>query len=109
LERLVRKILPLGIHLLDQPDLPRAIPLLESLLPLNRLVHFSVRLEVHEDMHAVFLGESFHRAIAMRFNASAKIGCHAYVERSVGFAGEDVDGRLLHSGSNALARAGVDS
>jgi hypothetical protein len=109
LESLRGKVFPLGIHLFDQPDLPRAVPLLEPLLPLNRLVHASVHLEVHERVHTVLLGKSVHATFPMRFDAIGEIACYAYIQRSVGFAGEDVHHRLLHSASNALTRAWVDS
>jgi hypothetical protein len=44
----------------------------------------------------------------MRFDAIGEIACYAYIQRSVGVAGEDVDHRLLHAASNALTRAWVD-
>src|SRR4051794_35368090 len=108
LERLRREVFPLRIHLLDEPDLPSAVPLLESLLPLDRLVHAVVHLEVHERMHAVLLGKSVHAAVAMRFDTLGEIARDADVERSVRFTGEDVDDGLLHAGSNALGGARVD-
>jgi hypothetical protein len=44
----------------------------------------------------------------MCFDAIGEIACHADIQGSVGFAGEDVDHRLLHSASNALTYARVD-
>jgi hypothetical protein len=45
----------------------------------------------------------------MRFDAIGEVSGYAYIQRSVGFAGEDVDHRLLHPASNGLTRAWVDS
>jgi hypothetical protein len=49
------------------------------------------------------LGKSVDGAIAMRFDAGGEVACHAYVQRSIGFAGKDVDHRLLHPAINAFA------
>ena len=61
----------------------------------------------NERVHTVLLGKSVHAAVPMRFNSLREIACYAYIQGSVGFAGEDVDDRLLHSASNALTRAGL--
>jgi hypothetical protein len=59
-------------------------------------------------MHTVLLGESVHGVVPVRFNAIGKVAGYAYVQRSVGFAGEDVDHRLLHPASNARTGICVD-
>src|SRR5689334_18932863 len=89
-ESLLGKVFPLGIHFLDQADLPRAIPLLEPLLSLNRFVHVSVHLEVDERMHTVFLRKSRNGSVAMRFDAIRQITRDPDVQRAIGLTGKDV-------------------
>ena len=46
---------PHGVAFLDQPDLPRPVPLLDGLFPHDRPLHRLVHLVPHEDVHAVAL------------------------------------------------------
>ena len=48
LERLLRKITPLRILPFDKANLPRAIPSLDALFPLDRVVHGFMQLEIDE-------------------------------------------------------------
>ena len=44
------QIAPLGVGLNNQPDLPRAVPLLDALLPLDGRLHRPVLLEPHQSL-----------------------------------------------------------
>src|SRR5947207_12258800 len=67
---LVEQIDPLRVHALDQPDLPGAIPLLESLLALNGGVHRQMHLIIRYLMDTVALGEALDEVLLVNDNAA---------------------------------------
>jgi hypothetical protein len=47
-----------------------------------------VYLEIHQRVHAVFLGKSLYRAITVSLDALREIARYADVQRAVGFVGQ---------------------
>ena len=53
------EIAPLGITLLDQPQLPLPVPFLDALLALDCVLHGRMLFEPDQHLHAILAGESF--------------------------------------------------
>ena|SRR5258708_23842202 len=93
----------MGIALLDETNFPCAIPTLYLLLPGDRILDIGVRLEPHEIMDPMSLGEALEQIELVLIHALCKVACHACVQSPVTFAGEDVDITIAHF-SNAQLR-----
>jgi hypothetical protein len=65
-------VLPLRIHALDQPHLPGAVPILQSLLPPDSGWHGLVYLVVDEAAHTIALGEPFDQILLVQNRAANK-------------------------------------
>src|SRR5579871_5038378 len=76
--------------MLDQLNFPSAIPFLEQLLALDRILDIGKLLEVDELVHLILLGEAGHGVRAVFVHAADEIVRHADVQRPAEFAGEDV-------------------
>lgn len=83
--------MPVRIPLLDEPDLPGAIPPLEPLLSRDRLVDIIERLEVNETIHPVLLREALNLSLPVLLRATHKVIRHSDVECTAETTGEDVD------------------
>src|SRR5918996_4245264 len=93
----VEKILPLGIHALDEPKLPGSVPLLELLLAQDGRIHRLVHLVINETMDPIFFGESVDETLPVYANAFEELARDTDVKRAVAAAGEDVNaGDLAH-------------
>ena len=84
---------PLGVLLLDEPDLPCPLPFLGPLLTRDRGFHGLVRLGVDHTMDFVVLGETGNAAGTMSLDPAGEVRCHSDVERAVFPAREDIDTR----------------
>src|SRR5688572_13125056 len=89
------QIIPVGISLFDQPDLPGSIPVLQSLLASDRLTDIAELFKIDEPENLVAFGESVGCALAMLPDAPAKIVGHADIQRAAEFACQDVDKERL--------------
>jgi hypothetical protein len=87
----VVEVVPLRITALDQPNLPRARPLLHGLLPLDCESDFYVSLDIDEARNAVTLHETGAGPLPVFPHAAGDIVRDADVERPVLAAGEDVN------------------
>ena len=79
------EVAPAWVGFLDKADFPRSLPLLQAFLSGDRMFHRRVLLEPDEAFHAVVLGETFERAIAMLMDAGEEIAGHADVESAIAF------------------------
>jgi len=95
---------PVGIGLLDEADLPGAMPALELFLSGDGAIHRLEELGMDEAVDMVARGEARNLARAMLPDASRKIGRDADIQCPAGLAGEDVGARALalHEKINAV-------
>src|SRR4051794_5328586 len=89
--RQTRKIVPIRVVLLDQPNFPIAIPFLQLLLAANRLFGILVGLDMDEERNLIFLDELGALARAMELQPLAHTVRDADIKRAVLSAGEYVD------------------
>ena len=101
-----RKVAPFGVLAIDQIDLPRSVPALELLLPLNGVDHVSEHLEMDQPVDRVFRGEAGQSIVAVLPHAAEQVRRDADIERAVVLAGEDIDGgvALVSHGTGFAAR-----
>lgn len=85
------EVVPMGIVLLDQIDLPVAPPSLELLFEGDRLGDLSEFQPSDQTIHAVALGETGDILAFMLSGSSDEIVRHADIERAVASAGQHVD------------------
>jgi len=74
----------------NQAQLPPSEPVLEVLLPLDRIPDVIVLLIVDEATDVVLLREPVNRAFPVLIRASRQIARHADIQRAVGFTRENV-------------------
>src|SRR5262245_23251679 len=87
---------PVRIFPLYQISLPVARPLLHGLLALDRLSHGVELLVPDEQMHSVLTREARRLTLPVLLDAPDDAVGNANVERSSGFAGEDIDPVAAH-------------
>ena len=80
---ILRKVAPPWIDLLDQPQLPRAVPLLDPLLALDCEFHCPMLLEPDEQLDRVIAGKAGDQALAVLMDSLEEVGSYADVERAV--------------------------
>src|SRR5262245_30104915 len=85
------EVAPVGIGLLDQTNLPGAMPFLDLLLANDGGLRSLVRLVPDQALHTVFLGEALEPLVPMLPHATIGVAGDADIERAVFPAGEDVD------------------
>ena len=98
LHNLAITVSPGRVALLDQFDLPRALPFLDPLLPCNRADHRLVNLEPDQPGHSVALGETFDDTIPVLPHARHEVRRAPGVPWAISRACQNVDTRLLHLG-----------
>jgi hypothetical protein len=91
LSKLLVEIRPFWIDLFDQTNLPGAVPLFDSLLPINRVTDIVKGLDVNHVMDVVSSGKAPNETFAVLVSASHDIVRHTRVEHAIRAAGEDVD------------------
>lgn len=89
--RRIEQVLPLGVHALDEPDLPRPPSFLELLLAPDGIGHGLVKLVVDALLHAVPLGEAVDEALAVLGHTVRERTRDPDVEDAIPLAGHDVD------------------
>ena len=89
------QVVPSGVGTFDQVYLPRPVPFLDPLLPLDGFGNVVVNLEVNEAMNSVTLREPFGEAAPMLPNSFDEVTCNPCVQGSVSPAGQDIDCGLL--------------
>src|SRR5579862_7353760 len=77
------EIPPIWIALLDQLELPEAVPFLDLLLARDGGHRFAVDLVPHEVFHPIFVGEPVYEALAVLVDPFRKIGRDTDVESAV--------------------------
>jgi len=91
LENRFVQIQPIWIALLDQRDLPLALPVLDLLFPVDRRFHGGCRFELDKQMYRVAVREAFDQPILVLMDASYQVAGHACVQRAILPAGHEVD------------------
>jgi hypothetical protein len=71
------QIIPIGIELLNQPDFPRPIPLLQLLLASDRVFGIIELFEIDEPVDFVFLCKAFDRFQSMFGYSTNEVIGHA--------------------------------
>src|ERR1700722_11948442 len=89
------QIIPIGIHLVNEADFPRARPMLDRLLALNRVADIVELLLVDEKLEPVSLRESVDQPLAMLIDASEQIAGDTDVKYSATSVGHEVDEAAL--------------
>jgi hypothetical protein len=92
---LIIQIFPLRVHLIDEPQLPCAIPLLQLFLARNCGQWCCSDFVPHQLMDIVLFGEALDGVGFVFPYAANEIICNADVECAVAFTGKDVDVELL--------------
>jgi hypothetical protein len=85
------KIIPIWIVLLDELDLPRAIPFLQSLLAENCLLDVVELFEIYQSVNSILLREALDEPLSMLIDSSDQIVGHTDVKRAANPAGQDID------------------
>ena len=85
------EVIPVWVSLLDQLDLPRAVPALQLLLALNGGTNLTKVFEIDETSHTLFLGEPLRQLFSMLVEAPDKIVRHADIERAAKTARQNID------------------
>src|SRR5690606_36119278 len=100
--QIFRQIAPAKVVLLDQLQLPHAPPLLDPLLPQDRVFHRGMLLKPDEALHAILQRKTRHSTLAMCVDALDQVRCDADIQRPVALARKNIDRRLklaLHTQS----------
>jgi hypothetical protein len=90
------QVLPLGVHLLDQPDLPRTGPLLDVLFPLNGWQDLLVPLEPNQALQAVSARESRLAACSVLPTTPDNVRRYANLQRAILSVRHDVNIPAAH-------------
>ena len=90
-QQFIIQIPPLRIYLLNQPDLPRALPLLDLLLTDDGVADVGMLFKIHQAMDLILPGKALPHIGFMLPDALYQLAGDAGVERAVSSAGEDVD------------------
>ena len=101
-----RKVCPMRVALVDQVDLPRAVPVLELLLAQDCRFHPAKQFEMDEPVNFVARGMSRQRVASVLPKPADQVGSHANVQRSIKPTGQNVDARLFvlsgHASNNTV-------
>ena len=81
----------MGVRLFDQLDLPRAIPLLQTLFPLDSEFNLIELLVIDQSVNGISLAETADRVCAVLIDATYEVIGHTYVKGPADIAGENVD------------------
>ena len=90
-----RQINPLRIMLIDQIDLPRAMPVFQLLFAQDRALHVPKQLKVHQLVDRIFGRMPRRHVIAMLVKPLKQVRGHADIERAVKLTRKDIHARLL--------------
>ena len=95
LKERVIQIMPILVHLLNQPYLPCPVPSLDGLLPGNGTQHRLMHLIPHQSVDAIPSGKSRGQIILVLPDALHQVGGHPQVEGASGPTGQQVDTGLF--------------
>lgn len=73
----VIKVIPFGIHAVNEPDLPRARPMLDRFFTLDCVADVVEAFVIDEQFQSVELGEALDQPFAMLVGTAWQIACHA--------------------------------
>ena len=90
-----RQVRPMRVALIDQVDLPWAVPVLKLFFAQDCRFHLAEQFEMDEPMNTVARGMSGQRIVAVLPKPSDQVGSHANIQRPVKLTGQNVDARLL--------------
>src|SRR5690349_13846021 len=85
------EVVPVGVHLTDQLELPRTTPLLDRLLARNRLVDAVVELVPDEAVDAIMRAETAEGLGLVLPHAAADVARDAEIQRAVAFARDEIN------------------
>ena len=89
------QINPMRVRGVNQVDLPRAVPILQLLLPRNRGLHRAKNLKMHQDIYGVFGRVSRRQPVTMLRQALEQVGSYADVQRTIKLACKYIYARLF--------------
>jgi hypothetical protein len=90
------KIVPSRIGSDNFPDLPRAGPVLDVVLALDRVADIVELLEINQPLQSVSFGESFDESRAVFVDAANEIARHADIQNAVRTIGQNVNPSTCH-------------
>ena len=85
-----------GWNILNQAQLPSAVPFLQLLLSHNGLIGIAAGFVVHEHMDVVLFREAVVCVMLVLVHASIQVVGHTDVKRAVSLTGHNVDEILVH-------------
>ena len=88
------QIVPVGVLVLDQIDLPLPVPALQLLFPDDGGIHRVELLESDQAMDSVARGKARNDVGTMLVEACDKVGRNADIDRTERLADEDIDARI---------------
>jgi hypothetical protein len=109
-DKIIVKIVPIGIRREDQPYFPGARPVLHGLLSLDSRADVGVRLDIDQPFQSVTLCKALDQTLAVFVNPSREVRCYTGVECTIRPVRHDVHPDDCHSwtvlppatGSNAF-------
>jgi len=105
---ILAQVLPFRVVLFDEPDLPPAVPFLETFLCRQGIADSTEGLKVDQPVHAIMPGEARNHATLVLVYALSQIARHTDVQCAVLFTGHYVHIVALHfHGSWIPAFAGM--
>jgi hypothetical protein len=85
------QILPAGIAVFDQFQLPCTFPILQRFFPPNCRFHGFVKFVPYQRMDPVALGESIYHVVLVLPYPFCQIRSHADIEGTISLAGQNID------------------
>jgi hypothetical protein len=98
------QIPPFGVCLFNQVDFPLPVPILQLLLPCNRVRHPVKGFGVDQADHAMVRRKTWRRPRAVLVKPRRDVGRDADVERTALLAGKDIGARLSHMNVDTIQR-----
>ena len=87
----MRQVVPAGVDRFDEPNLPRAIPLLEAFLSLDSITRSWKGFAIHQAMDVVLLGKTLQQALLVLPDPAREIIGHPDVKGPIRLAGKNVN------------------
>jgi len=91
-----RTIVPVRIHRVNEPDLPRARPMLDVLLSLNGSLNGVMPFIVDETFETVVLGKTLGETFPMLVGKLRQRAGHTDIKRAIAPVGHQIDPAACH-------------
>ena len=90
-------VIPIGVHCLDQIDLPLPGPVLDRFLARDSIRDEVVLLEPDQCFHAVFRCKTRRQVVLVLIQTAGQVAGHAGVERTIALRCKDIDIAFSHA------------